>query len=67
MLKKGTKIYSVLRGKCPRCHEGGFFKYSFTMNLFRVNKIKNTEIKFCIFFRLICFLKMYTAKIPKNK
>ena len=30
MLKKGTKIYSVLRGKCPRCHEGGFFKYSFS-------------------------------------
>ena len=42
MLKKGTKIYSVLRGKCPRCHEGGFFKYSFTMNLFKVNKIKKT-------------------------
>ena len=42
MLKKGTKIYSVLRGKCPRCHESGFFKYSFTMNLFRVNKIKKT-------------------------
>ena len=42
MLKKGTKIYSVLRGKCPSCHKGDFFKYSFTMNLFRVNKIKKT-------------------------
>jgi len=42
MLKKGTKIYSVLRGKCPSCHEGGFFKHSFTMNLFKVNKIKKT-------------------------
>ena len=40
MLKKGTKIYSVLRGKCPSCHKGNFFKHSFTMNLFRVNKIK---------------------------
>ena len=42
MLKKGTKIYSVLRGKCPSCHKGNFFKHSFTMNLFRVNKIKKT-------------------------
>jgi len=42
MLKKGTKIYSVLRGKCPSCHKGDFFKYSFTMNLFKVNKIKKT-------------------------
>ena len=42
ILKKGTKIYSVLRGKCPSCHKGDFFKYSFTMNLFRVNKIKKT-------------------------
>ena len=42
MLKKGTKIYSVLRGKCPSCHKGDFFKHSFTMNLFKVNKIKKT-------------------------
>ena len=42
MFKKGTKIYSVLRGKCPSCHKGDFFKHSFTMNLFRVNKIKKT-------------------------
>ena len=40
MLKKGSKIYSILRGKCPRCHEGDFFKYTFTMNIFKVNKIK---------------------------
>ena len=40
MLKKGSKIYSILRGKCPRCHEGGFFKYAFTMNIFKVNKIQ---------------------------
>lgn len=32
MLKKGTKAYSILRMKCPKCHEGDFFKgtiYSF--------------------------------------
>jgi len=40
MLKKGSKIYSILRGKCPRCHEGNFFKYTFTMNIFKVNKIE---------------------------
>jgi len=40
MLKKGSKIYSILRGKCPRCHEGNFFKHAFTMNIFKVNKIE---------------------------
>ena len=25
MLKKGTKLYSILKGKCPHCHEGDFF------------------------------------------
>ena len=40
MLKKGSKIYSILGGKCPRCHEGNFFKYTFTMNIFKVNKIE---------------------------
>ena len=22
---KGTKLYSIFKGKCPRCHEGDFF------------------------------------------
>ncbi len=25
MLKKGTKLYSILKRKCPACHEGKFF------------------------------------------
>ena len=25
MLKKGTKLYSILKRKCPSCHEGEFF------------------------------------------
>lgn len=29
MLKKGTKIYSVLKNKCPHCQEGTFFEGSF--------------------------------------
>ena len=52
MLKKGSKIYSILRGKCPRCHEGNFFKYTFTMNIFKVNKIEKKcskcDIKYMI-------------------
>ena len=26
MLGKGIKLYSILRMRCPRCHEGKFFK-----------------------------------------
>lgn len=29
MFGKGTKLYSILRGKCPHCHEGDFFNGSF--------------------------------------
>ena len=25
MFKKGSKLYSILNFKCPRCHEGDFF------------------------------------------
>lgn len=25
MVKKGTKLYSVINRKCPHCHEGDFF------------------------------------------
>ena len=24
-MKKGTKIYSIIKGRCPHCHEGDFF------------------------------------------
>ena len=26
---KGTKLYSIFKGKCPKCHEGNFFEGSF--------------------------------------
>ena len=26
MLKKGNKLYSIFKFKCPRCHEGDLFK-----------------------------------------
>ena len=25
MIKKGTKLFSIVKNKCPRCHEGDFF------------------------------------------
>jgi len=27
MFAKGTKLYSIIHQKCPRCHEGDMFKY----------------------------------------
>ncbi len=30
MVKKGAKLYSILKGKCPRCQEGDFFKFPFS-------------------------------------
>lgn len=32
MCKKGTKLYSILRFKCPRCHKGDLFVHA-TYNL----------------------------------
>lgn len=32
MIKKGTKLYSILFNKCPRCNEGEFFKYKISFN-----------------------------------
>ena len=39
MIRKGTKLYSVLKGKCPQCHEGEFFKYNLTINPEKVTKL----------------------------
>lgn len=38
-MKKGQKIYSITKGKCPRCHEGDFFEFPFTFHPNRVTKI----------------------------
>lgn len=42
MFKKGTKSYSILKGKCPRCHEGDFFKHDFTFNPSKITKLHET-------------------------
>lgn len=39
MFKKGTKIYSIVKGKCPRCQEGDFFKYKFTFNPKKITQL----------------------------
>lgn len=33
MFGKGSKIYSIFKMKCPRCHEGEFFKTKNAYNL----------------------------------
>jgi len=39
MLKKGTKLYSILKFKCPRCQEGDFFTKKGNFRLKDVTKI----------------------------
>ena len=39
MFKKGSKLYSILKGKCPICHEGDFFKYRLTFNPTKITKL----------------------------
>ncbi|MBV1923428.1 MAG: DUF983 domain-containing protein [Flavobacteriaceae bacterium] len=39
MFGKGTKLYSILRFKCPRCHEGDFFQ-GHAYNFSKMGKVK---------------------------
>ena len=39
MFGKGSKLYSIFNGKCPRCHEGDFFKYKLSFNPKKVTKL----------------------------
>ncbi len=52
MFKKGTKIYSITNGKCPKCHEGKFFKYRFTFHPSKITKLHdncpNCNLKYMI-------------------
>ncbi|UCE93264.1 MAG: DUF983 domain-containing protein [Flavobacteriaceae bacterium] len=52
MLKKGSKLYSVLHNKCPRCHEGIFFQYpaslTFKNNLKIYEKCSSCGLKYMI-------------------
>lgn len=42
MLKKGSKLYSVLKNKCPQCQEGRFFEFGCTINLKNNLKMQET-------------------------
>ncbi len=39
MLKKGTKAYSILKNKCPKCHKGDFFEDTNPLHLKKVLKM----------------------------
>jgi uncharacterized protein (DUF983 family) len=38
-MKKGSKIFSILHNKCPRCHEGDFFVKSNPYDLKRFSQM----------------------------
>jgi uncharacterized protein (DUF983 family) len=39
MFKKGSKLYSIVKGKCPKCQEGAFFKNGFTFHPTKVTEL----------------------------
>lgn len=41
-MKKGTKLYSILYQKCPRCHEGDLFEDRNPYHLKRIFNMPNT-------------------------
>ncbi len=48
MFKKGTKIYSIFKNKCPKCNEGNFFEDNNPLHLKNVLKM-NTYCSHCGF------------------
>ena len=51
MFKKGTKLYSIANNKCPRCHEGEFFKerlslFNFEKTLRLHENCNNCDLKY---------------------
>lgn len=44
-MTKGSKLYSIVRNKCPRCHEGKFFETSNPYHLGKFSKMpKKCEV-----------------------
>ena len=48
MFKKGSKLYSIVNNKCPKCHEGDFFIDNNPLHLAKVMKM-NTHCPQCGF------------------
>ncbi len=40
-MNKGSKIYSIVNNKCPKCHEGDFFKSGHSYDLKNFTKMYN--------------------------
>jgi uncharacterized protein (DUF983 family) len=52
MFKKGTKLYSIFNAKCPRCHEGSFFKNGVSYRPSKITEIhencSNCKLKYML-------------------
>ncbi|GGG90413.1 hypothetical protein GCM10011416_03740 [Polaribacter pacificus] len=52
MFKKGTKLYSIINNKCPRCQEGDFFKHKLSYAPTKVTELHthcpNCQLKYMI-------------------
>ncbi len=48
MFKKGTKIYSIFKNKCPKCNVGNFFEVNNPLHLKKMMKM-NTYCSHCGF------------------
>lgn len=52
MFKKGTKLYSIFNHKCPKCHEGDFFKHKLTYHPNKITKLHdncpNCDLKYML-------------------
>ena len=52
IFKKGTKLYSILNNKCPKCHEGDFFKQKSVFRFKNIlgihNNCSNCNLKYLI-------------------
>jgi uncharacterized protein (DUF983 family) len=42
MIGKGSKLYSIFRGRCPHCHEGPFFQGAHPYDLAKVGEVHAT-------------------------
>lgn len=41
MLKKGSKLFSILKFRCPHCHEGDFYKSRNPYNIKSMSEVKD--------------------------
>ena len=52
MFGKGSKFYSICWNKCPRCHDGDFFKFPLSLNFKKVTQLhdncSNCNLKYMI-------------------